>query len=124
MPRLLRTGLHAADQGGQHPACLVVTRRLVCTASPVRAQSQPRQIRRPHGRVGADQRLQHVVSHHGALELPGRRVLGRQRIARLVPSQFRGINPEDLGQGHEHAVTVDLPEAALNLGQPALRPAS
>jgi hypothetical protein len=77
-----------------------------------------------NGIVGPDHQFQGVIGHHRPLDLPGRRVLGRPRIAPLVPDQLPDVDMEDVGEGDQDAVAVHLAQAALNLGQPAFRPAS
>jgi hypothetical protein len=76
-----------------------------------------------HGAVGPDHRFEGVVGHHRPLDLPGRRVLGRPRIARLIAGQLADVDAENLRQGHQHAVTVHRAQTALDLRQPAFRPA-
>ena len=119
-----RGGFHPPDQARQDPARLLVAGRLVAAVHPLHVQPQPRQVRGMNGAVGPDHRFQGVIGHHRPLDLAGRRVLGRPRITRLVAGQLADINAEDLREGDQDAVAVDLAQAALDLGQPAFRPAS
>jgi hypothetical protein len=114
-----RGGFHSPDQTRQAPARLLVAGRLVAAVHPLHVQSQPRQIRGANVGVGPDHRFEGVIGHHGPLDLPGRRVLERPRIARLISGQLPDVNPENLRQRHEDAVTVHRAQPALDLGQPA-----
>jgi hypothetical protein len=117
-------GLHAADQSGQHPASLVVAGRLVGTVRSFHAKPEPGNIWWAPGGVSAYDRFQTVIGHHGPLDLTGRRVTGLEPIGRLFSGQFCNLNPQDLCKGGEHAVTVHLSQAALDLRQPAFRAAN